>query len=384
MPANHKRKILLLVPLLILISVHIALGQQTTAFTYQGRLIDGGTPANGNYDFQFGLWDSLSGVTQIGSTQTVATVSVSNGSFSVQLDFSAGAFPGANRFLEISARPSGPGSYTPLSPRQQITSTPYAIRSLNATNVLTPQISVDGATGNINIGASKFAVDGATGNINVGLSNFTVDGATGNVKTNGSLTAGSVITPTLLASGGTLSINSNVNIPTSNLNVGAGNFTVAAATGNVTTNGSLGVGGTVQLTPGTAGGSTLCLNNSSIISTCSSSVRYKQNILSLGAGLDVVRRLRPITFRWKEGGQPDLGLIAEEVNSIEPLLVTRNAKGQIEGVKYDRLSAVFINAFKEQQAQIQKQQEEIKLQQTEIQSLKLLVCRSHRRARICK
>src|SRR5437868_13140598 len=84
---------------------------QTTSFTYQGRLTDGGTPANGNYDLQFALFDSLSGGTQIGSTQTVNTVLVVNGVFNVSLDFGAGSFPGANRFLEISTKASGVGSF---------------------------------------------------------------------------------------------------------------------------------------------------------------------------------------------------------------------------------------------------------------------------------
>src|SRR5713226_9634895 len=95
---------------------------QTSGFTYQGRLTDGGTPATGNYDLQFALWDSLSGGAQIGSTQTVSSVSVSNGIFTVTLDFGANAFSGADRFLEISARAAGGGSFTLLSPRQQITS----------------------------------------------------------------------------------------------------------------------------------------------------------------------------------------------------------------------------------------------------------------------
>src|SRR2546428_7147323 len=72
---------------------------QTTGFTYQGRLTDSGTPANGNYDLQFALWDSLSGGTQIGATQTVNTVAVSAAIFTVTLDFGASAFPGAKRFL---------------------------------------------------------------------------------------------------------------------------------------------------------------------------------------------------------------------------------------------------------------------------------------------
>jgi endosialidase-like protein len=105
---------------------------QTTSFTYQGRLTDGGTAANGNYDLQFALFDSLSGGTQVGSTQTLNTVAVSNGVFTVSLNFGANAFPGANRFLEISARPTGAASFTLLTPRQQITSTPYAVRSLIA------------------------------------------------------------------------------------------------------------------------------------------------------------------------------------------------------------------------------------------------------------
>src|SRR5437879_6873130 len=105
---------------------------QTSMFTYQGRLTDGGTPANGIYDLQFGLWDSLSSGSQIGSTQTLPAVQVSGGVFTVTLDFGANAFPGANRFLEISAQLSGAGSFTLLLPRQQITSTPYAVRSLNA------------------------------------------------------------------------------------------------------------------------------------------------------------------------------------------------------------------------------------------------------------
>src|SRR5438132_2093750 len=106
---------------------------QTTSFTYQGRLTDGGTSANGNYDLQFALFDSLSGGAQVGSTQTLNTVAVSNGVFTVSLDFGASAFTGASRFLEISARPTG-GSFTLLTPRQQVTSTPYAIRSANASS----------------------------------------------------------------------------------------------------------------------------------------------------------------------------------------------------------------------------------------------------------
>jgi hypothetical protein len=109
---------------------------QTTAFTYQGRLTDGGMPANGTYDVQFTLWDAATGGTQqpqpSAVTVTKSSVAVSGGVFTVQLDFTVNAFPGADRFLEISVRPAGGATFTTLSPRQQISSTPYAIRTLNA------------------------------------------------------------------------------------------------------------------------------------------------------------------------------------------------------------------------------------------------------------
>src|SRR5712664_3436414 len=122
---------LVAIVLLVLLSPSGAFAQ-TTGFTYQGRLTDGGTAANGNYDLQFALFDSLSGGTQIGSTQTLNTVAVTGGVFTVSLNFGANSFSGADRFMEISARPSGAGSFTLLTPRQPVTATPYAVRSANA------------------------------------------------------------------------------------------------------------------------------------------------------------------------------------------------------------------------------------------------------------
>jgi hypothetical protein len=110
---------------------------QTTSFTYQGKLSDTGTPANGNYDFQFKLFDTatVGTGTQQGGIVSVSNVTVTGGIFLVQLDFGACAtcFNGANRFLEIALKPSAGSIFTTLSPRQQITTTPYALKSSNAT-----------------------------------------------------------------------------------------------------------------------------------------------------------------------------------------------------------------------------------------------------------
>lgn len=134
-------------------------------------------------------------------------------------------------------------------------------------------------------------------------------------------------------------------------------------------------------TPNTA--AQLCLNTADRISPCSSSSRYKTNINSFGLGLDLVNRLKPISFDWKDGGMHDLGLGAEDVAAIEPLLVTYNAKGEIEGVKYDRIGVVLINAVKEQQAMIEAQQKQIELQRQQIDALTKLVCESKRRSSLC-
>jgi hypothetical protein len=105
---------------------------QSTAFTYQGRLSDNNLSANGNYDFEFKLFTALTGGTQDGTSRQVMNVPVTNGTFTVLIDFGAGAFPGADRFLEIAVKPAGSGSFTTLSPRQQVTMTPYAIKSASA------------------------------------------------------------------------------------------------------------------------------------------------------------------------------------------------------------------------------------------------------------
>jgi hypothetical protein len=117
---------------------------QTTAFNYQGKLVDNGIAANGAYQFEFRLFDAASGGNQIGQTIADVPATVTNGIFSVTLDFGANGFTGAARYLEIGVRQlNGGQAYTILNPRQPITATPYAVRSLNAEKALTADVSSD-------------------------------------------------------------------------------------------------------------------------------------------------------------------------------------------------------------------------------------------------
>ena len=109
-----------------------ALVALTTGFTFQGRLTDGGSPANGVYDLNFYLYDALAGGSQVGPVQAIGDVTVTAGLFTVTLDF-GNVFHGAQYSLEIQVRPgTSAGAYTILSPREPISAVPNASFALEA------------------------------------------------------------------------------------------------------------------------------------------------------------------------------------------------------------------------------------------------------------
>ena len=120
--------VILVAVFLLLPSSRVLAADPGTAFTYQGRLTSGGSDVNQSCDFQFSLYDASSSGSQVGSTLTKSSVSVSDGRFNTSLDFGSSTFTGSAGFLEIAVRcPASSGSYTTLSPRQELTPTPYAI-----------------------------------------------------------------------------------------------------------------------------------------------------------------------------------------------------------------------------------------------------------------
>ncbi len=119
-----------------------------TAFTYQGRFVSGGSPANGAYDFEFKLFDALTAGNQIGSTVLKGAVDVNDGYFTATLDFDSGAFSGTARWLQIGVRPNGSGTYTTLTPRHELTPNAYALYS-DRTN------GIDVSGGNVGIGLTN-------------------------------------------------------------------------------------------------------------------------------------------------------------------------------------------------------------------------------------
>ena len=117
---------------------------QGTAFTYQGRLNDNGSPANGTYDLQFAIYDASSGPNLVAGPVTNSPTVISNGIFVVTLDFGPGVFTGADRWLEIGVRTNPGSSFTIVSPRQKLTATPYSITAINVTGPINGGLIVNG------------------------------------------------------------------------------------------------------------------------------------------------------------------------------------------------------------------------------------------------
>lgn len=109
---------------------------QGTAFLYQGQLGSGGTAANGNYDFQFTVYNAVTNGSAVSPTLTDTNIGVTNGLFTVALDFGPNIFTGPSLWLAIDVRTNGSVTFTPLWPLQPVLATPYAIFANSASNLV--------------------------------------------------------------------------------------------------------------------------------------------------------------------------------------------------------------------------------------------------------
>lgn len=134
----------------------------------------------------------------------------------------------------------------------------------------------------------------------------------------------------------------------------SGNVGIGTATPTQT----LEVSGKVKVDSFASASATPICENAGVLSSCSSSIRYKEDVKAAAFGLDEIEQMRPVTFKWKGRDESDLGLIAEEVAKIDPLFVTYKS-GQVEGVKYAQLTTVLINAVKQLKAKSDAQESEI-------------------------
>ncbi len=267
--------------------------------------------------------------------------------------------------------------------------TGIAIQSVNDANSLYKPLNLEGSQVTFNIGSG--------GNVGIGTANPTEKlhvGGNGNVRwanamlseqQGGSLELGGTNT---IAGTGTSFIDFHFNGQTADYNARLINELPGLLalkgifkTDNIIQVGDFGIGGAIPV----------CWDEQGVFSLCGSSLRYKQNVNPFVSGLSLIKQLRPVTFDWRSNGLADMGLVAEEVAKIEPLLTTTNKNGEIEGVKYDRVGVVLVNAVNEQQLQIEalqkqidEQNETIKKQRADLDALKALVCSQNPAAVACK
>jgi hypothetical protein len=100
-----------------------------------------------------------------------------------------------------------------------------------------------------------------------------------------------------------------------------------------------------------ASGTSLCYNTAAIsgyysLSSCSSLREYKERISPLDLGLKTLLALQPMSYRWKNSGEEDLGFIAEDVEGVSPLLASY-VDGKLDGVKYEHLTALIAKSFQD-------------------------------------
>src|SRR6516225_512929 len=92
---------------------------QGTGFTYQGRLNDGGSPANGSYDIAFSLYATNAEGVAFAGPVTNAAVGVTNGLFTTTVDF-GNVFTGASNWLAMAVSTNAANAFSTVSPRQQL------------------------------------------------------------------------------------------------------------------------------------------------------------------------------------------------------------------------------------------------------------------------
>jgi hypothetical protein len=124
------------------------------------------------------------------------------------------------------------------------------------------------------------------------------------------------------------------------------------------------------------GGAPVYINSAGQLGTSTSSRRFKQDIQSMGDASDLLLALRPVRFRYKREldpkGTPQFGLIAEEVDKVDPDLVLRDDKNQIYTVRYEAINAMLLNEFLKQHRKVEEQQaqiQELKEKAAQVESL---------------
>ena len=109
-----------------------------------------------------------------------------------------------------------------------------------------------------------------------------------------------------------------------------------------------------------SGGAAVFVNSSGQLGTITSSARFKDAIKPMDKVSEAILALKPVTFHYKKEldskGIPQFGLVAEEVEKVNPALVVRDAKGEVYTVRYEAVNAMLLNEFLKEHRKVEKQE----------------------------
>jgi uncharacterized coiled-coil protein SlyX len=112
-----------------------------------------------------------------------------------------------------------------------------------------------------------------------------------------------------------------------------------------------------------SGGAAVFVNASGELGTLTSSARFKEAIKPMDKASESILALKPVTFRYKQELDPDkipqFGLIAEEVEKVNPDLVVRDQDGKVNSVRYEAVNAMLLNEFLKEHRNVAEQQSTI-------------------------
>jgi uncharacterized coiled-coil protein SlyX len=112
-----------------------------------------------------------------------------------------------------------------------------------------------------------------------------------------------------------------------------------------------------------SGGTAVFVNSDGKLGTTTSSRRFKEEIKPMERASELVFALKPVIFRYKKGidpqGIPQFGLVAEDVEAVNPDLVVRDKEGKVNTVRYDAVNAMLLNEFLKEHRKVEQQEARI-------------------------
>src|SRR5207253_4718610 len=122
-----------------------------------------------------------------------------------------------------------------------------------------------------------------------------------------------------------------------------------------------------------AGGVSVIIDSNGHLGTVTSSARFKDGIKPMDKASEAILALQPVTFRYKHELDPEgiaqFGLVAEQVEKVNPDLVARDEQGKVYSVRYEAVNAMLLNEFLKEHRKNERQEATIARQQKQIEAL---------------